>query len=224
MPSCHVSLGTVDFDYGEGPSAEEPKTTEFSVADLLSDKIVPLVKYLDEKMMKYSMLESATSYVQLVCRRIKAKVTTTAKRELECKGLRVDICNAQKLTLDLRDILKVYRGAFEVESHRVEELTATLVARDPSWTAELARWMQKLADCEAAQTLELERARGLEADCNRLRSQLSEIEKHLVAAQAKLVETKMTIQQLEQETDAGLRARVARYLRGYVNWEIQTTK
>lgn len=66
MPSCQVSSGTVEFDYSKGPSAEEPKTIEFSVADLLSDRIVSLVKYLDGKMAKYSELELAGPYVELM--------------------------------------------------------------------------------------------------------------------------------------------------------------
>ncbi|OAE31248.1 hypothetical protein AXG93_1962s1050 [Marchantia polymorpha subsp. ruderalis] len=36
MPSCQVSSGTVDFDCDEGPSSEELKTTELSVADILN--------------------------------------------------------------------------------------------------------------------------------------------------------------------------------------------
>lgn len=45
MPSCQVSSGTVEFDCGEETSAKEPKMSKFSVDDLLSDRIVPLVKY-----------------------------------------------------------------------------------------------------------------------------------------------------------------------------------
>lgn len=43
-------------------------------------------------------------------------------------------------------------------------------------------------------------------------------------ARAKLVEIEATIQLLKQQIDAGLCPGVEQCLRGYVNWQIQTTK
>lgn len=97
---------------------------------------------------------------------------------LECKGLRVDICNAQKVTVDLRDRLEVSQATFEKESYCVEKLSANLATQNWSEAAELARWKNQLVDCKAVQTLELER------------------EKKLVAAQTKLVGTEATVQHL----------------------------
>ncbi|OAE22250.1 hypothetical protein AXG93_412s1400 [Marchantia polymorpha subsp. ruderalis] len=92
MTSCQISLGTVKFDYSKVPLAEDPKTTEFGLVDLLSDRIVSLVKYLDGKMAKYSVPTcSAGSYVQLVHKRTKTKVVATAKLE-RGKDLNAD-CN-----------------------------------------------------------------------------------------------------------------------------------
>ncbi|OAE34552.1 hypothetical protein AXG93_1247s1250 [Marchantia polymorpha subsp. ruderalis] len=102
------SLRIIDFDCGEGPSAEEPKTAELSEADVWSDRIVSFVR-------------------------------------------------------DLR------------EFKRTEELTAILAARNQSHAAELARRAKELADCEAVQTLELERGKKLDADCSRLQSHLSAV-------------------------------------------------
>lgn len=58
MPLCKMSSGIVEFDRGEKPSANELKCIGFSLADLLSDGIVPLVKYLDRKMAKNLVLAS----------------------------------------------------------------------------------------------------------------------------------------------------------------------
>ncbi|OAE22454.1 hypothetical protein AXG93_3348s1120 [Marchantia polymorpha subsp. ruderalis] len=162
-----------------GSLVEEPKTAEFGLADLLSDRIILLVKYLDGKMVKYLVLECATSYVELVRKSIKMKVEAIAKVaeraanftskcatmtvtlqeieaqlqakesecidfwrklavenslctqiKLECKDIRVDIGNAQKVTVELRDRLKLSRTGFEKVSRCVEELTSTLTARD----------------------------------------------------------------------------------------------
>lgn len=73
MPTCQMSSSTVEFDRGEEPLMNEPKLAEFSLADLLSDRMVSLVKYLDGKMAKYSVPTYASgSYVELVRKRTKA--------------------------------------------------------------------------------------------------------------------------------------------------------
>lgn len=49
-----------------------------SLLDFLSERIVPLVKYLDRKMVKYSVTtSSAGSYVKLVRKSMKSKATAT---------------------------------------------------------------------------------------------------------------------------------------------------
>lgn len=169
IPSCQMSSGTVSFDCGYGPSVEEPKTTELSIAHILSERIVPLLRYLDGKMAKYAEPKLAGSYVELMRSRTKAKVAAAAKvaetvasltskcatvtatllkrdeqlqmkelecaelrrklaaeeylhtkKELECKALRVDITNAQKLTVEICKKLKLSRKRFEREFKRTE--------------------------------------------------------------------------------------------------------
>ncbi|OAE33147.1 hypothetical protein AXG93_4773s1200 [Marchantia polymorpha subsp. ruderalis] len=44
LPSCQVSSDTVEFDRGKRPLVCEPKSAEFSLLDLLIERIVPLVK------------------------------------------------------------------------------------------------------------------------------------------------------------------------------------
>lgn len=80
MLLCQVSSGTVEFDRSEGTSANESKLAEFSLADFLSGRIDSLVKYLDRRVMKYSVpASSAGSYVELVRRRTKPKTPTSAE-------------------------------------------------------------------------------------------------------------------------------------------------
>lgn len=95
--------------------------------------------------------------------------------------------------MELRDKLKLSHMGFESEFKRAEELTATLKTKDQSHVAELALKAKELQDCEANRTSELERSKKLDTDCSKLLSQLSEIGKQLVAAQAKLVETETTV-------------------------------
>ncbi|OAE30356.1 hypothetical protein AXG93_4201s1580 [Marchantia polymorpha subsp. ruderalis] len=79
LSSCQVSSKTLEFDRGKGLSVCEPKLAEFSLSDLLNERIVPLVKYLDSKMVKYSVpASSASSYVELVRIRTKTKALATA--------------------------------------------------------------------------------------------------------------------------------------------------
>lgn len=77
---CQISSGTIEFDMDEVPSACEPKLTKTSLSNLLNERFVLLLKYLNRKMVKYSVSVSlAGSYVELVRRRTKSKATTTAK-------------------------------------------------------------------------------------------------------------------------------------------------
>lgn len=99
MPLCQVSLDTVEFDCGEGPSIDEPKLAKFSLAHLLNDRIVSLVKYLDRKMTEYLVPASiAKFYVELVRKRTKAKVAATAKVTKKVANLTFE-CVTMTITL-----------------------------------------------------------------------------------------------------------------------------
>lgn len=58
----------------------------------------------------------------------------------------------------------------------MENLPAILMTGDQSHVGKVARWAKELANCKAAQTSEIEREKELDADCSRLRSQLSAVE------------------------------------------------
>lgn len=79
MTSGQVSSGIVDLDCGERPSAEEPKSAGLSAADMLDDRVIPLLRYLDRKMAKYTELAIAGSYVELVRTRTRARVATSVE-------------------------------------------------------------------------------------------------------------------------------------------------
>lgn len=217
MPSDQVSSSTVNLDYGEGHSAEEPKSAGLGVADMLDERVVPLLKYLDRKMAKYAEPTIAGSYVELVGRRVRTKKTTSVEvaesvasltskcatvkttlrerekrlrqTELECAelqrslaveknlhtkakleyaGFGVDISNAQKVTVELRHKVEVFRMGFERHLKRAEELTATLTTCDQLRATELVLKTKEFEDCEAARSSKLERREILDADCSKL--------------------------------------------------------
>lgn len=52
MSSGHVSSSTIDLNCGEGPSVKKSKSVRLSAIDILSERVVPLLRYLDGKMAK----------------------------------------------------------------------------------------------------------------------------------------------------------------------------
>lgn len=79
MPSVQVSSGTVDLDCDKESSSEDSKSVGLSAADMLGERIIPLLRYLDVKMAKYAELAIADSYVELIRSRTRAKVATSAE-------------------------------------------------------------------------------------------------------------------------------------------------
>lgn len=59
--------------------------------------------------------------------------------EKTCEGLREDIEVARYATVDLRNTLEASWTAYNAESQRIDELTATLKRKDYEHEAELAR-------------------------------------------------------------------------------------
>ncbi|OAE26462.1 hypothetical protein AXG93_815s1240 [Marchantia polymorpha subsp. ruderalis] len=82
-------------------------------------------------------------------------------------------------TVDLRDRLEASRTAFNAESQRVDELTATLERKEQKHAAKLAAKTKDLAECEAAKIADQEFIEKLDAQCNELRSQSSQAEEQL---------------------------------------------
>ncbi|OAE22841.1 hypothetical protein AXG93_2100s1010 [Marchantia polymorpha subsp. ruderalis] len=106
----------------------------------------------------------------------------------------------------------------------IQHVHADLTKRDHFHAAESAAKAKKLAHYEVAKSLELEQREKLDADCNKMRSQLSTVEKQLIAIEAKLLEVEGKNQQLADQTDEVMSAKVNRCLHGYVEWEIKTLK
>ncbi|OAE19797.1 hypothetical protein AXG93_1995s1020 [Marchantia polymorpha subsp. ruderalis] len=134
-----------------------------------------------EKRLRPKELECAELWKSLA-----AEKYLHTKAKLEYVGLRVDISNAHKVTVELRNKVEVFRKKLERELKRAEELTTTLATRIQSHAPELA-----------------------------LKETLA-VEEQLIMAKAKLLETEATIQQLEQRTDVVLCAKVDQWLCGYV--------
>ncbi|OAE28699.1 hypothetical protein AXG93_2091s1060 [Marchantia polymorpha subsp. ruderalis] len=112
MPSVQVSSGTVDLDCDKESSSEDSKSVGLSAADMLGERIIPLLRYLDVKMAKYAELAIADSYVELIRSRTRAKVATSAERdylhatELAAKAKELLDCEAARsLELEQRERL-----------------------------------------------------------------------------------------------------------------------
>ncbi|OAE32243.1 hypothetical protein AXG93_1089s1080 [Marchantia polymorpha subsp. ruderalis] len=82
-----------------------------------------------------------------------------------CEGLREDVEKAKCVTVDLLSRLEASWTAYNVETLRVDELTATLKKKDQEYAAELAAKAKKLAECEDSRILDLELFKKLET-CN----------------------------------------------------------
>ncbi|OAE19013.1 hypothetical protein AXG93_2839s1080 [Marchantia polymorpha subsp. ruderalis] len=111
-----------------------------------------MTEYRNQEQLRQKKLECAG-----LRRSSAAEKDLHTKSELECKGLWVDISNAQKVTVELQDKLELSRKEFERELKRVKKLTATLAARDQSHSTKLALKAKELLDCKVARTSELER-------------------------------------------------------------------
>lgn len=214
-----MSSSIVNLDCGEESLAEEPKLVKLSATNMFDERVIPLLRYLDGKMVKYNKPTIAGYYIELVRSRIRTKVTASAavakrevslnsecatvkatllerekrlqqtelecaklqkslaaekdlcaKSELECTSLCVDIDNAWTVTVDLWDRLEASRVTFNEKSRRVDELITDMATRNQLHAVELAAKAKKLADCEAARSLELEQRKRLDADCNKMQS------------------------------------------------------
>lgn len=94
LPLCQVSLETVEFDRGEGHLICKQKSAEFSLLDILSERLVSIVKFLDRKMVKYLVsASSAGSYVVLVRRQTKSKAATTVRDDHTDCNFDLRVCN-----------------------------------------------------------------------------------------------------------------------------------
>ncbi|OAE18230.1 hypothetical protein AXG93_3012s1000 [Marchantia polymorpha subsp. ruderalis] len=178
-----VSLGTVDLDGDEEPLAEESKSVGLRVANMLGERIILLLKYLDGKMAKYAKPSIVGSDVKLVRSRTQTKVVASveiverkslaaekdllASLERDCESLWIDIENVRKAIVDLRDRLKVSRVAFNDKLSCIDEMTADLAKQDHLHAVDLAAKAKELVDCEAARSLELEQREKLDANCMR---------------------------------------------------------
>ncbi|OAE21282.1 hypothetical protein AXG93_868s1200 [Marchantia polymorpha subsp. ruderalis] len=96
------SSGTVDLDCGEGPSTKETKTAKLSAADILSERVVPLLRYLDRKRTKYVEPELVGYYVELVRSNTMAKVAASVKMAKRVASLISNYATV-KATLQERD-------------------------------------------------------------------------------------------------------------------------
>lgn len=76
ITSPWTSTGTVILETGEDPSVEEIQSEGVNAADMLCGQVIPLLRYLDNKLVKYAGSTNVGSYVRLVRNMTRVKVAT----------------------------------------------------------------------------------------------------------------------------------------------------
>ncbi|OAE19727.1 hypothetical protein AXG93_2958s1010 [Marchantia polymorpha subsp. ruderalis] len=174
---------------------EDPMALEEVAAKVVED-VEPTEcgsqKYLDRKRDKYAYASTNGSYVEIVHNRTRTK--------------RLEAC----------------RTAYDVESLRVDELSAAAEKKEQECQTELAARAKKSAEYEAVRISDLELIEKLEAQCSELRTQRLQAEEQLCEVETRLTEAEEKNRQLSEETRDALTARVNRCLRGYVLWQIES--
>ncbi|OAE18860.1 hypothetical protein AXG93_4606s1020 [Marchantia polymorpha subsp. ruderalis] len=77
--SAHVSLGTEKSEDKKRSSTEEPKEVLVAFVNFFRESVVPLLKYLDGKQEKYTVLEEAGFYVEMLRNRTRSKRAASMK-------------------------------------------------------------------------------------------------------------------------------------------------
>ncbi|OAE31242.1 hypothetical protein AXG93_2356s1070 [Marchantia polymorpha subsp. ruderalis] len=128
---------------------------------------------------KQRQLQEREAKYEILRKRLAEEVELRSYSEKTCEGLGEDIEITRCATFDLRDRLEASRVEFNMESRRVDELTAASEKKEQAHAAELAAKVKTLPECEAAKISDLELIEKLEAQCNELRSQRSQAEEQL---------------------------------------------
>lgn len=109
--------------------------------------------------------QSTEAKYQVLQKRLAGKVEKRTYSEKACEGLREDVERAKCVTVERLSRLEACQTAYNVESLRVDELTAAAEKKEQEFDTELAEY-------EAARISDLELIEKLEARCSEVRSQL----------------------------------------------------
>ncbi|OAE31233.1 hypothetical protein AXG93_1293s1100 [Marchantia polymorpha subsp. ruderalis] len=121
------------------------------------------------------------------------------------------------------ELVKELMLSKEILEHIVAQVGGTVVVL---WKheGELMDWVKKLANDEAARSLEVECKVKFELECGRLQKKLKLVAVQLEELQGRVKKAEMTHQQLRDKTTDELRLRVEMCLRGFAMWKLQTVK
>ncbi|OAE28895.1 hypothetical protein AXG93_2255s1280 [Marchantia polymorpha subsp. ruderalis] len=176
--SSSVEVDKLKDDIVERSAKKRRKLQKSLTLEMVGRRVGLLARRQVPTRMRTSSVHSC-SKMKARCQRIEEEDSFSSlkdlhmKKELECKDLKVDINYAHKVTVELRDKLELFQKEFARKFKRVEELMASQAAQDQLHATKLALKTKELIDCEVVRTLELELRKKLDADCSRLRSELS---------------------------------------------------
>lgn len=166
--------------------------------------------------------QSTEARYQVLQKKLSEEVEKRRYSEKVCEDLRENVERAKCVTVDLLKGLEACRTAYDPESLRVDELTATAKKKEQEYDTEFAKRSKKLADYEVARILDSELIEKLKARCSELRSQRSQAEEQLCEMETRLTEAEGKNRQLSEQARDALTAMVNRCLRGCVLWQIET--
>ncbi|OAE27649.1 hypothetical protein AXG93_3337s1120 [Marchantia polymorpha subsp. ruderalis] len=230
-------------------SEEEPKKLVVSFPEFLHDSVIPILKYLDGKRVKYVVSKEVGFYVEMMRNRTQLKRALAVKREwdsttalakeqvasltTECAAAKSNE-NGQKITADLLTRLEKSREAYDEAVKRSERLITTAEKREKKHIEELATLEARRAE-EVCITEEL-RGKIAEAKTTQkdLCSKMSEIEgcgeqlgkadMRSQESQRRMEKAEEAYRQLRDEITDGLKLHLEKCLNGFAMWELQTVK
>ncbi|OAE35186.1 hypothetical protein AXG93_2947s1030 [Marchantia polymorpha subsp. ruderalis] len=161
------------------------------LVDRVVDDVARDIMYVDGKLEKYAGPFDVGSYVELVRNRTRVMVAAATLTAEQVESLSAERATA-KASLEEKE------KQLQESKAKVDELTADLVKRDQAHVAELAAKVKELPECEAARSSELELLERLNANCNEMRSQRSEIKEQLDEMETKQLKVKERNRQLAE--------------------------
>ncbi|OAE21683.1 hypothetical protein AXG93_4170s1240 [Marchantia polymorpha subsp. ruderalis] len=155
-----------------------PRQDEVSLASIMmktplkrTAEVFSLLQYLDRKREKYAKATTNGSYLELVHNRTRTKVIAASvdavkERQNQSTEAEYQVLRKRLAKEVEKQRLEACWTAYNVESLRLDELTAASQKKEQEYETKLAIKAKKLAECEAAWISDLELIEKLETQCS----------------------------------------------------------
>ncbi|OAE19406.1 hypothetical protein AXG93_1096s1020 [Marchantia polymorpha subsp. ruderalis] len=187
-------LNSEDDEDESSSEEQEEELVQGMPIGVLCEQVVPLLRYLDRKVAKYGDPRHPGSYVELVRKRTRTKVSTSrllASLDEKIKGLRLKndalrghlaiLRKLQKAVNKTRDEkLEEVEKEFAKQREKLVEDLDSEQAQNRILSDELVRQTRLLEQCQSARQADKELIHHLQSQCGELRAQRAESELQLV--------------------------------------------